>query len=293
MKNKLKILVKFGSYLPLDLKPNKIYTPNIIEKQIKNIGKVGVIILTKGNVDMLLSCIDSFYKHCNIKLFDIFIADTGSTNEEKDLIKSSILTKSNIKLIEYDYYNFAKINNDIVTNYLNDNHEFILFSNNDIKLMNNIIYGMLKIFKTNSNAGTVGCRLHFEDNTVQHDSVIIKIQNNNLILNHRGFKTYYGYNPSVNQVIGSTAALLMIRKSVFNKVGMFNENYQNCLEDVELNLQCLTHNYINYYDGNLVAYHYESKTRRGENKMDMIYDYKNNLIPFLQKNMNKLQKYIL
>ena len=46
--------------LPLDLKPEKIYVPEIKEKPIKNIGKVAVIIPTKGNVEMLKNCVDSF-----------------------------------------------------------------------------------------------------------------------------------------------------------------------------------------------------------------------------------------
>lgn len=292
-KSKDKFLEKFNHVLPLDLKPSTPYVSIINEKQIKNIGKVAVIILTKGNVEMLKNCVDSYYQFCNKELFDIFIADTGSTNEEKEWIKNNILNLDNVKLIEYDYYNFSKINNDVVINHLTDEHEFILFSNNDIKLLNNVIYGMLKTFKSKPNVGTIGCRLHFEDNTVQHDGILMKINNSNLILTHKNFKTYYNHSSSLNQVVGSTAALLMIRKIVFKKVGMFNEGYTNCLEDVELNLQCLIHNYINYCDSSLVAYHYESKTRKEEDKMNMFDDYQNKLIPFINKNINKLKKYIL
>ncbi len=109
---KEKFVEKWKHVLPLDLKPEKIYVPEIKEKPIKNIGKVAVIIPTKGNVEMLKECVDSFYIHCNSELFDIFIADTGSTDDEKETLKSNIKDYNNIKLIEYDYYNFAKINND-------------------------------------------------------------------------------------------------------------------------------------------------------------------------------------
>jgi GT2 family glycosyltransferase len=291
--SKEKFLEKFGSHLPLDLKPESIYVPFIKEKPIKNIGKVAIIIPTKGKVEMLFDCVNSIYQNCNSDLFDVFIADTGSTEEEKNWIKSNIQNIGNITLIEYDYYNYAKINNDVVKNHIGNDYEFLLFCNNDIKVMNNVIYGMLNIFKTNNNVGTVGCRLHFGDNTVQHDGVMLFVNNNNLGITHVGINSYYYYTPNTKSLLGSTAALMMIKKSVFEKLGMFNESYQNCFEDVELNLQSIINGYNNYYDGNLVAYHYESQTRKNENKLSINEDYFNTLKPFISNNFDKIKQHIV
>jgi GT2 family glycosyltransferase len=293
-KSKEKFLEKFGNHLPLDLKPNSIYVPTIKEKPIKNIGKVAVIIPTKGKVEMLFDCVNSFYQNCNSELFDIFIADTGSTEEEKNWIKENTLKFGNVTLIEYDYYNYAKINNDVVRNHINDNYEFLLFCNNDIKLLNNVVYGMLNVFKTKKNVGTVGCRLHFENNTVQHDGIILFAdKNSSLHISHVGLNSYYVYNSHLRDVVGSTAALLMIRKSVFEKLGEFNESYENCFEDVELNLQTIIHGYTNYCDSSLVAYHYESQTRKDEDKLKVRGDYSTNLLPYIIKNFDKLKKFIV
>ena len=153
---------------------------------------------------------------------------------------------------------------------------------------------MLNVFKTKHNVGTVGCRLHFEDNTIQHDGVIMFIdKQSKLHVSHKGIQSYFNFTQSLNEVLGSTAALLMIRKNVFNNVGTFNESYLNCFEDVELNLQCLINGYINYCDSNLVAYHYESVTRKEENKIDVSKDYFNSLVPFVSKNFEKVSKYIV
>ena len=64
------------------------------------------------------------------------------------------------------------------------------------------------------------------------------------------------------------------------------------IEDVELNLTCLIFGFKNYYDGSLVAYHYESKTRGKniENSKKESLDYSETLLPFIQKNYNKLFK---
>jgi glycosyltransferase involved in cell wall biosynthesis len=86
--SKVKFLEKWGHMLPLDLKAVDVYVPEIKEKPIKNIGKVAIIIPTKGKVNLLFNCISSFYKHCKKDLFDVFIADTGSLESEKEQIKT-------------------------------------------------------------------------------------------------------------------------------------------------------------------------------------------------------------
>ena len=260
--SKERFLQKWGNRLPLDLKPEKIYVEHVKEKPLKNIGKVAVIIPTKGKVEMLHDCIKSFYDHCNSTLFTIFIADTGSTDDEKKWIKENILTLGDIKLIEYDYYNFAKINNDVVKNHVSEDYSFILFCNNDIKLMNNVVYNMLTIFKENVNVGTVGARLHFDDNTIQHSGVMVNTdENGGLRLGHVGYQSYYNFINNNTTILGNTGALLMIRKNIFVKCGMFNENYVEYFEDVELNLTTILLGYKNYISGKSVAIHYESKSR--------------------------------
>ena len=293
--SKDKFVEKWGNKLPLDLKPNEIYVPEIKEKPLKNIGKVAVIIPTKGKLELLLPCIDSFYQHCNSELFDIFIADTGSSDEEKSQIRDYISLKSNIKLIEYDYYNFAKINNDVVRHQITNEYEYLLFCNNDIKLLNNVIYGMLKVFKSKPKVGTVGCRLHFEDNTIQHNGVFMMVNNQNQLgLGHIGLGNYFNYSIGQKSVIGSTAALLMIRKHMFELFGYFNENYTTCFEDVELNLKSIILNYENIIDSDLVAYHLESQTRGKTeiNQKNESLDYSNTLIPFISKNLIKIKSKI-
>ena len=294
--SKEKFLTKWGNKLPLDLKPNSIYTPEVKEKPIKNIGKVAVIIPTKGKVEMLSNCVSSFYEHCNSDLFDIFIADTGSSESEKEWIVKNILPLGNIKLVEYDYYNFAKINNDIIKNHINDEYEFLLFCNNDIKLLNNVIYNMLSVFKEKNGVGTVGTRLHYEDNTIQHDGIAIYVSpEKTLQITHSGLRNYYNYTTTTKEVIGNTGALLMIRKNVFVKMGMFNENYTACFEDVEINLKCLVLGLKNYFIGNSVAYHYESQTRNEdpEDMKKLINDYQNNLYPYIVQNLDKIKKHLI
>ena len=292
--SKTKFLEKFSSHLPLDLKPNSIYVPKITGKPIKNIGKVAVIIPTKNKSDLVTNCVESFFEYCDPNTFNIFIADTGSNDDEKTRIKYLSEKYNNVSVIEYDYYNFAKINNDVVNNHVSGEHSHLLFCNNDVKLANNVVYGMLRVFKTQNKVGTVGCRLHFEDNTIQHDGIeLIVTPKKQLHVTHSNIKSYYSFTPRIKEVVGSTAALLMIGVNTFKLCGGFNEKYINCFEDVELNLRCITMGFKNYYDGSLVAYHYESQTRNedSENISKLQLDFKERLFPYIQTNERKLSQY--
>jgi len=290
--SKIKFVEKYGDKLPLDLKPSEVYVPNVKFNNVKINGKVAVIIPTKGKLDLLFQCIESFYEHCDKNLFDIFIADTGSTEEEIKSIEELVNSVGNIKLIKYDYYNFAKINNDVVKNHIGKEYEFLLFCNNDVKLLNDVISGMLSVFKTQPRVGTVGARLHFGDNTIQHDGMlgIINKVNNVFGITHKNLSSYYNFSDKTISVVGNTGALVMIRKFTFDKCGMFNENYISCFEDVELNFKCVTLGLENYLCSDCVAYHYESQTRNEDSeKLDKLQkDYKHNLLPFVIKNLNKL-----
>jgi GT2 family glycosyltransferase len=291
--SKDKFLEKYGTHLPIDLRPEKVYVPNIKISGKYKFGKVAVIIPTKSKLDLLTQCVDSIYEHCDKYLFDIFIADTGSSEDEKNTIRERY---PDLKLIEYDYYNFAKINNDVVKNHVNSKYEFILFCNNDIKLLSDVIGGMLDVYKNNPKAGTVGCRLHYGDGTVQHDGIYCALNKDNTIkFSHLNLSTYYSFKKGLNEVFGNTAAIMMIRRNVFFNMGMFNENYINCFEDVELNVKCLMNGFKNYCHSDLVAYHYESQTRNelSSKSEDMKKDYFNHLVPFVYNNIAKIKHKII
>jgi GT2 family glycosyltransferase len=295
--SKEKFLEKWGKNLPLDLKPEEIYVPKIKRKTFKKFGKVGIVIPTKGKIPMLLDCINSIYENCDKNIFRLYIADTGSSEEEKNELKTSLKNYNNINIIEYDYYNFAKINNDVVKNHLDVDVEFLLFCNNDIKIMNDVISGMLETFNGNPKIGTVGCRLHYEDNTIQHDGIMVLFEKkmNRLHVGHLNLKNYYNYHNQTKEVIGNTGGLMMIRKNLFINSGMFNENYTTCFEDVELNIIVKSNGFKNFVCSECVAYHYESQTRNDDpedlNKLNN--DYKNHLFPMIRNKWDKIKDKVL
>jgi GT2 family glycosyltransferase len=185
----------------------------------------------------------------------------------------------------------------VVKNHVSSQYSFILFSNNDIKILNDVITGMLSVFNEKKNTGTVGARLHFRDNTIQHDGIFMGINknNNSLGVSHLNLYNYYNFHNNLTPVFGNTGGLLMIRKNTFESCGMFNENYISCFEDVELNIRTLSMKLENYVCSNCVAYHYESTTRNEDpDKLNKLqYDYANNLIPAVRENWEYINNKLL
>jgi hypothetical protein len=286
-KNRLQFVEKYKDKLPYKIKPELRFEYK--EIKLKENPKLGIIIPTKGNVDLLKQCVNSINENDNYVNFKIYIADTGSSDEEKTEIKNFISKMSYIRLIEYDFYNFAVINNDVVENHIDKDTEVLLFCNNDIKLVNNAITRMMDVYlKNKKNVGTIGCRLHYGDNTTQHSGIMMFLtQNHQIGISHYGLRSYYTYHKETKKdILGNTGAFMMVSKQLFQEIGGFDSSYRECFEDVQLNIECINRNRDNIFVGEAVCYHYESQTRnKSEEKLKReSEDYTKKLIPFIIKN---------
>jgi GT2 family glycosyltransferase len=150
---------------------------------------------------------------------------------------------------------------------------------------------MVEVYiKNKKGVGTIGARLHFEDNTIQHAGIITFLgqKNNNyhVGLSHQGIKSYYNYSTNKKEVFGNTAAFLMITKKLFDKINGFREIYKECFEDVHLNIDCLRVGKKNIFVGDAVCYHYESITRNSDSmRLEReSEDYTNRIIPYIINN---------
>jgi GT2 family glycosyltransferase len=296
--NRVKFVDKWKDNLPTEIEPKIIHEERKIS--IKKEPKLSVIIPTKGNVNLLKQCIDSIINNSSYSNIEIIIADTGSEDEELDEIRDYIKANVsvNIKLVEYTYYNFGKINNDVVNNHVSEDSELLLFCNNDIEIINDAISEMVdQYLKNKSRVGSLGARLHFGNNKVQHAGICAyySVSKNAVMLGHYGINTNYGYQHGIKNVIGNTGAFLMVKKDLFNKVGQFNENYEECFEDVELNGRFILEGKDNIFVSDAVCYHYESSTRKkDDNKLQREQnDYMKKLVPFLGQNLESYKKYLI
>lgn len=256
--NRQQFSKKYFNELPLAILPPY----EEINLNLKETPKVSVIIPTKNNLKYLKNNINSWLDVVKYNNYEIIIADTGSSEETIKAYDEYL--NDRIKLVRYNYYNFAKINNDVVKNHLSDDTELILFCNDDIKLLNDALSRCVEIYNKNkNNAGTIGIRLHYGDSSVQHNGILL--YNNNvgkLIISHKDLRKTENFSTSINyDSIGNTGGFMLINKKVFFENGCFNEEYIECFEDVELNIKCKMNGLKNITISDAVAYHYESVSR--------------------------------
>jgi GT2 family glycosyltransferase len=142
--------------------------------------------------------------------------------------------------------------------------------------------------KNKKNVGTIGCRLHYGDNTVQHSGIVMFVrQDMGIGISHYGLQSYYNYHDCLKRdIFGNTAAFMMISKELFDSIGGFDASYRECFEDVQLNVECINRHRDNLFVGEAVCYHFESQTRnKSEDKLKReSEDYVKKLIPFILKN---------
>jgi GT2 family glycosyltransferase len=256
--NRQQFVKKWGDELPIVIDP-PYKDFNIINSEEP---KVSVIIPTKNNLKYIENNLYSWRNIVKYNNYEIIIADTGSDQDVINAYKPFLGDK--VKLVRYDYYNFAKINNDVVRNYVSDETELVLFCNDDIYLLNDALSRMVQIYNENKeNVGTIGIRLHYGDGSVQHNGImIVRDPEGNIRLGHKDFKRTSGYDMGVNMNSkGNTGGFMLIKKDLFNELGGFNENYIECLEDVELNLKCRHQGLKNITVSDAVAFHYVSVSR--------------------------------
>jgi len=237
-------LKKYGEYLPLDLKPLKPYYTSQKQTPLKNVGKTAILIGYNEFDIYNQDVIDSIYSNCNESLFDVILFTYGKLNE------LSITTqKQNIIILHSDKTYLTSAYNDIIKNRLTITYDFLLFIKNNIVILNDVITGMVKNFKTNPKCGTLSSRIHYHDNTIKSCGVEV-VNKPQPILSYS--QNYYNFPISTDEVNCNQFNLTMVRTNVFTNQGMFNENNISGFEDIEFCIK-IRDKFKHYVDNTLVG----------------------------------------
>lgn len=196
--------------------------------------KLSIVIVNYNSGNFLRDCLKSIYKSETNLDFDIWVVDSASFDDSIELAKKDfpkinyILNKENI--------GFSKSNNQALGKIKN---EYILILNPDTKIFPGVLSYMLNYIKDNSDVGAATCRVELESGKIDWGS-------------HRGFPTplasffYYFlsddrfYHLSFkdmtkpHEVDSITGAFFLTKKSVLDKVGLFDEDYFMYGEDLDL-----------------------------------------------------------
>jgi len=219
---------------------------------------VSIIIPTKGNVKLLKACIESIETISSYKNYEILVIDNSTTKDEA----TKYLNGLKHKVLVYDKpFNFSRINNFAVTS---ARGERVIFLNDDTSVISpNWMESMLE-HSAKPNVGAVGALLFYPNDTIQHAGVLIGIGG---ITSHafeglsRTDKGYNGLVQSIRECSAVTGACLMIKKSLFEQVGGFDETLAYSFNDVDLCLRLREKGYSIIYTPNAQLYHHGTASR--------------------------------
>jgi len=235
-------------------------------------GSVLIVIPTKDRVDLLRQCIESVQATAAGERYCIVVVDHQST----DPASVAYLAALPHPVLRYDGpFNFAAMNNLAVRAYGRD-ADYLLFLNNDVEAIGPGWLGRLRSLAGRREVGAVGPLLLYGNGRVQHAGVIVGFGG---AADHAmrfaeptapdGSRSA-GYNASLTSVrdySAVTAACLMMRRAVFERVGGFDEAFAVGFNDTDLCLRVRAAGLHVLYDGHTVLRHHESSTRAASKEL--------------------------
>jgi len=225
--------------------------------------KVSVIIVHYQVKDLLQNCIISIQKYFHGFDYEIIVVDNHSPNQEW---KSLITEFKDVHFIELkENLGFAKANNIGVKS---AKGEYVYILNPDTEIEGDYFKEILDFADKQKDFGALGLRMHDADGNFLPESkrsvpaLINSFEKLFTKLNNDS-KTYYRNDVSeteIAEVEVMTGANLLIKKTVYEKVGGFDERYFMYGEDIDLCYTILECGYRNFYYGKYSILHYKGES---------------------------------
>lgn len=224
---------------------------------------VDIIIPFRDNVELTKKCFESIVEYTKYPNYHItFIDNLSSNNETLKFIRYVKSVFNRVDVLRYSHeFNWASINNFAA---MRSQGDILLFLNNDIEAFE---YGWLEQMISQlikSSSGVVGNLLLYPDFTIQHAGVVAGLGGSagHIYTSFPSDSTgYTGELLTIRNVSAVTGACLMVRKSVFDLVGGFDENFRVAFNDVDFCFSILSKGYRNIFTPHSRLIHYESKSR--------------------------------
>ena len=263
---------------------------------------VSIIIPTKDYAETTETCLKSLYEKTTYKNYEVILMNNNS--EEEDTFKLFDKYKKkykNFRVIDANYeFNYSKINNQAVKESKGD---YICLLNNDTEIIEPNWLTYMVGYAMLDHVGTVGAKLLYPDDTVQHAGTIMGlggVASHAYIGASKDDLGDYGRLRVPYNYAANTAACLVINKKKFLEVDGLEEELKVAYNDVDFNMKMLAKGYYNVFVPMALLHHFESKSRgldttsekykRFKEEEKILYDRWNDLIqndPFYNPNFSK------
>ena len=226
---------------------------------------VSILIPNKDQVKALTACLDALKKTA-YQNFEILIIENNSTEEQTFEYYKTLENDPKIRILTWkEGFNYAAINN---FGAREAKGEYLLFLNNDVRCVIDPGWlGEMVATGLRENVGAVGAKLYYPNNRIQHAGIVIGIggvAGAMFVDLPRARKGYLNKASLMQDMSAVTAACMLMRKSVFEEAGGFEEKLAVAFNDVDLCLKVREKGYLIVYDPFAEAYHDESRSRGAE-----------------------------
>jgi GT2 family glycosyltransferase len=230
---------------------------------------VSIICVNWNSLDYLRGCIPSIYKFTSDCSFEIIVVDNASPEGG---VEALTVEFPKVKLIKSDRnLGFAGANN---LGFQHATGEYVLFLNPDTVLNSAAIEIMIRHIRSLNDAGVMCCKLLNSDLSVQTSSLLNfprvlnqLAQSEYLRLrwpNMWGIEALFADSSVPTPVDALSGACMLMHREVFQKVGMFSEDYFMYAEDLDLCYKTQKAGLRNYYVGDATIIHFGGKSSPSE-----------------------------
>ena len=246
---------------------------------------ISIIIPNKDHTQDLDVAIRSVYEKGRYKNIEFIVVENNSTQPETTKYYENIQKEfSNVRVVYWDKeFNYSAINNYGVK-YAKG--EYLLFLNNDVEMINpDSLYEMLG-YVQREDVGACGCRLLYEDGSIQHAGVVIGfggIAGHTFIGRFEEEGSYFHRAMTAQDYSAVTAACLLTKKELFLSVGGFSEELAVAFNDIDLCMKIRQKEKLVVYNPYAVFYHYESKSRGLEDTPEKVERFNREIVTFMKK----------
>lgn len=247
--------------LPARTEPAKLpHRLNLIPEKREDCPRVSIIIPTRDAAHVFGRCLSSIFDKTSYPDFEVLVVD----NETTDPTALRLMQKYPIRRIAFPGpFNFSRANNEGA---FAATGQLLVFLNNDTEIVSGDWLQHLAYYAEQPDVGAAGALLAYDDMTVQHAGVALGMRGTADHVMRRFPLHVDGYAGSLvcaREVSAVTAACLMMRKALFEKVGGFNQHFFTAYQDVDLCLRLRERNLRIVYTPQALLLHHESVSRQG------------------------------
>jgi len=239
--------------------------------------KVSILIITWNGRHHLEMCLSSV-KNLIYPNIEIIVVDNGSTDDSIEFLRKNY---PEVKIVHNKTnLGFAGGNNagiKVVTG------EFLLLLNNDTKVTRTFVTEMIKVIEVDEEIGAVQAKTLSMDDPRKLDSI-------GAFLTGTGFLYHYGYlqkdmkkfDRRIN-LYTAKGACMMIRKSVIDKIGLFDNDFFAYFEETDFCHRLWLAGYSIKYVPEAVIYHKIGGTsNKMNNSFIQFHSFKNRICSYLK-----------